>query len=113
MEVAKAAEYWESNAEAWTRHSRADYYVYRDALNTPALFGPAAAGRRTGGARYRLRRGFEYPATGSARSQNASCRNCSHFHTVAHETSPHREWPKPAKDTHPRTRALSCRWKGR
>jgi len=34
---AEAAAYWEANAEAWTRHSRAGYDVYRDALNTPAF----------------------------------------------------------------------------
>ena len=34
---AENAAYWEANAEAWTRHSRAGYDVYRDALNTPAF----------------------------------------------------------------------------
>lgn len=29
--------YWEGNAEAWTRLSRAGYDVYRDHLNTPAF----------------------------------------------------------------------------
>lgn len=37
MERAEAAAYWEANADAWTRHSRAGYDVYRDALNTPAF----------------------------------------------------------------------------
>lgn len=30
--------YWDSNAEAWTRLSRAGFDVYRDHLNTPAFF---------------------------------------------------------------------------
>jgi SAM-dependent methyltransferase len=30
--------YWNSNAEAWTRLSRAGYDTYRDHLNTPAFF---------------------------------------------------------------------------
>lgn len=30
--------YWEENADAWTRLSRAGYDVYRDHLNTPAFF---------------------------------------------------------------------------
>ena len=29
--------YWEGNADAWTRHSRAGRDIYRDALNTPAF----------------------------------------------------------------------------
>ncbi len=33
----KRGEYWDSNAEAWTRLSRAGYDVYRDFLNTPAF----------------------------------------------------------------------------
>jgi SAM-dependent methyltransferase len=37
MKPAKVAEYWEANAAAWTRLSRAGYDVYRDALNTPAF----------------------------------------------------------------------------
>jgi len=37
MDREKVAEYWEANAETWTRHSRAGYDVYRDALNTPAF----------------------------------------------------------------------------
>lgn len=28
---------WEANADTWTRHARAGYDVYRDALNTPAF----------------------------------------------------------------------------
>ncbi len=35
MNHADAAQFWEENAEAWTRHARAGYDVYRDALNTP------------------------------------------------------------------------------
>lgn len=37
MDPSKAAELWEANAETWTRHARAGYDVYRDALNTPAF----------------------------------------------------------------------------
>ncbi len=46
MERAEAAAYWEANADAWTRHSRAGYDVYRDALNTPAFLAalPPVAG---------------------------------------------------------------------
>ena len=46
MESAEAAAYWEANADAWTRHSRAGYDVYRDALNTPAFLAalPALTG---------------------------------------------------------------------
>jgi SAM-dependent methyltransferase len=33
----EVAECWEANAETWTRHARAGYDVYRDALNTPAF----------------------------------------------------------------------------
>lgn len=33
-----AAACWEANAETWTRHARAGYDLYRDALNTPAFF---------------------------------------------------------------------------
>lgn len=29
--------HWEANAETWTKHARAGYDVYRDALNTPAF----------------------------------------------------------------------------
>jgi hypothetical protein len=34
----EAGRYWEGNAEAWTRLARAEYDVYRDGLNTPAIF---------------------------------------------------------------------------
>jgi len=34
---AKVAECWEANADTWTRHARAGYDIYRDALNTPAF----------------------------------------------------------------------------
>lgn len=39
---------WESNAEAWTRLTRAGYDVYRDALHTPAFLRmlPDVAGKR-------------------------------------------------------------------
>jgi len=37
MKRAEVAEYWEANAESWTRHARAGYDVYRDGLNTPAF----------------------------------------------------------------------------
>ncbi len=37
MKSAELAAYWEANADTWTRHSRAGYDVYRDALNTPAF----------------------------------------------------------------------------
>ena len=37
MDPSIVAAHWEANAEAWTRHSRAGYDVYRDALNTPAF----------------------------------------------------------------------------
>ncbi|MGA2831890.1 MAG: class I SAM-dependent methyltransferase [Terracidiphilus sp.] len=37
MEREEAAALWEANAEAWTRHSRAGYDVYRDTVNTPAF----------------------------------------------------------------------------
>src|ERR1700751_1462845 len=37
MDAAEVAAHWEVNAETWTRHSRAGYDVYRDALNTPAF----------------------------------------------------------------------------
>lgn len=38
MDMQEAAACWEANAETWTRHARAGYDVYRDALNTPAFF---------------------------------------------------------------------------
>lgn len=31
------AEHWEANAEVWTKHSRAGFDIYRDALHTPAF----------------------------------------------------------------------------
>lgn len=31
------AKHWEDNAATWTKHARAGYDVYRDALNTPAF----------------------------------------------------------------------------
>lgn len=37
MDRAEVARHWEANADTWTRHSRAGYDVYRDALNTPAF----------------------------------------------------------------------------
>lgn len=37
MDDRQVGEFWEANAEAWTRQSRAGYDVYRDALNTPAF----------------------------------------------------------------------------
>lgn len=37
MDRTEVAKYWDANAETWTRHSRAGYDIYRDALNTPAF----------------------------------------------------------------------------
>jgi SAM-dependent methyltransferase len=37
MKPAEVADHWEANAETWTRHARAGYDIYRDALNTPAF----------------------------------------------------------------------------
>jgi ubiquinone/menaquinone biosynthesis C-methylase UbiE len=37
MDQVEVARYWEANAETWTRHARAGYDIYRDALNTPAF----------------------------------------------------------------------------
>lgn len=37
MESIDLARAWEANADAWTRHSRAGYDIYRDALNTPTF----------------------------------------------------------------------------
>jgi SAM-dependent methyltransferase len=37
MKAAENAALWEANAETWTRHARAGYDIYRDALNTPAF----------------------------------------------------------------------------
>ena len=39
MKRAEVAQYWEANAETWTRHARAGYDIYRDGLNTPAFLG--------------------------------------------------------------------------
>jgi SAM-dependent methyltransferase len=46
MNPSEVAEYWEANAEAWTRLARAGYDVSRDALNTPAFLAmlPAVGG---------------------------------------------------------------------
>jgi len=38
MDHKEVGRYWNGNAEAWTRLSRAGYDVYRDYLNTPAFF---------------------------------------------------------------------------
>lgn len=38
MDHRTAGRYWNDNAEAWTKLSRAGYDVYRDHLNTPAFF---------------------------------------------------------------------------
>jgi SAM-dependent methyltransferase len=48
MDHREAGRYWNANAEAWTRLSRAGYDVYRDGLNTPAFFEllPDVSGRR-------------------------------------------------------------------
>ena len=37
MKSAEVAQFWEANAENWTRFVRAGYDVYRDAQNTPAF----------------------------------------------------------------------------
>jgi SAM-dependent methyltransferase len=37
MKRTEVAQYWEANAETWTRHARAGYDIYRDGLNTPAF----------------------------------------------------------------------------
>ena len=37
MKGSTVAEHWEANAEVWTRHVRAGYDSYRDALNTPTF----------------------------------------------------------------------------
>jgi SAM-dependent methyltransferase len=37
MQRSEVAQYWEANAETWTRHARAGYDIYRDGLNTPAF----------------------------------------------------------------------------
>lgn len=48
MKAEEVREYWESNAETWTRHSRAGFDVYRDKLNTPTFLQmlPPIAGLR-------------------------------------------------------------------
>ncbi len=38
MNHIEAGRFWNANAEAWTKLSRAGYDVYRDYLNTPAFF---------------------------------------------------------------------------
>ncbi len=38
MDHREVGRYWNDNADAWTRLSRAGYDVYRDHLNTPAFF---------------------------------------------------------------------------
>jgi ubiquinone/menaquinone biosynthesis C-methylase UbiE len=38
MDHTEVGRYWDENAEAWTKLSRAGYDVYRDYLNTPAFF---------------------------------------------------------------------------
>lgn len=46
MKSSEVAAYWEANAETWTKHVRAGFDVYRDALNTPAFLAmlPPVAG---------------------------------------------------------------------
>ncbi|WP_449254778.1 class I SAM-dependent methyltransferase [Bosea sp. (in: a-proteobacteria)] len=46
MDSTDVAACWEANAETWTRHARAGYDLYRDALNTPAFLAelPPVAG---------------------------------------------------------------------
>ena len=48
MNHVTAGEYWNDNAEAWTKLSRAGYDIYRDHLNTPAFLHslPSIAGLR-------------------------------------------------------------------
>ena len=41
------ARHWEANAETWTKHARAGYDVYRDALNTPAFLSMLPADHRS------------------------------------------------------------------
>jgi len=38
MDSREAGRYWDANAEAWTKLTRAGYDTYRDHLNTPAFF---------------------------------------------------------------------------
>lgn len=47
MDRSDVAACWEANAETWTRHARAGYDLYRDALNTPVFLAnlPPVAGR--------------------------------------------------------------------
>jgi ubiquinone/menaquinone biosynthesis C-methylase UbiE len=46
MNHTDVAQYWNDNAETWTRLARAGYDTYRDLVNTPAFFAalPAVAG---------------------------------------------------------------------
>ena len=37
MDHIEVGRYWNGNADAWTRLSRAGYDVYRDFFNTPAF----------------------------------------------------------------------------
>jgi ubiquinone/menaquinone biosynthesis C-methylase UbiE len=48
MDHREVGEYWNGNAEAWTRLARAGYDIYRDFVNTPAFFEmlPDVAGLR-------------------------------------------------------------------
>ena len=48
MDHSTVGRYWDGNADAWTKLSRAGYDVYRDRMNTPAYFAllPPVAGRR-------------------------------------------------------------------
>ncbi len=48
MDHITAGQYWNANAEAWTKLARAGYDVYRDHLNTPAFLEllPDVAGRQ-------------------------------------------------------------------
>jgi SAM-dependent methyltransferase len=48
MDAAQVARYWDANADTWTRHARAGYDIYRDALNTPAFLAmlPPVSGLR-------------------------------------------------------------------
>ncbi|MDD2710557.1 MAG: class I SAM-dependent methyltransferase [Verrucomicrobiae bacterium] len=48
MDHREVGEYWNGNAEVWTRLARAGYDVYRDHLNTPAFLDllPDVKGRR-------------------------------------------------------------------
>ena len=48
MKASEAGAFWERNAETWTRHVRAGYDIYRDALNAPTFLDmlPPVDGRR-------------------------------------------------------------------